>query len=177
MIALIEETDALPTVAQISERSGVSHRSVYRYFDDLDSLFTAAVSRAFLRYTEYGVIHRYGDGSLEERIDAIVEQRLRLFAAMAPLARASRRRGDSFDAAEAALEHYMAGLRDQVAHQFGRELGALPVPQRDRRVGALDVLLSYDGYAFLVRHGHDHAAIAVIYDDGIRALVRGRGPG
>ena len=73
MISLIEGGNSFPTVADISAESDVSHRSVYRYFDDLNELFSKAVVRAYVRYSKFSIIHGFGKGSFENRVEAIVE--------------------------------------------------------------------------------------------------------
>jgi AcrR family transcriptional regulator len=159
MIALIEEGEISPKVAQISERSGVSHRSVYRYFSDLDELFSEAVLRAYLRYAKLSVIHGFGRGRFDDRVRAIVDQRLVLWDSIAPLARSARGRAHAVAPMEAALTQYMAPMRDQIEVHFAPEIDAVAPAARARTVTAVELLLSFDGFEFLIRQGHDHAEI------------------
>lgn len=171
MIELIEAGDGSPTVARISDRSGVSHRSVYRYFDDLNALFREAVERAFVRYADLSRIHGYGRGTFAERVDAIIDQRLGLFSAMAPLAAASRRHPDSASTAEEALITHLAPLRHQIEHHFDSELAHVDAATRAERLTTLELLLSFDGYSLLTRHGHDHDEIRKVYVEGLSVLL------
>jgi len=45
LLGLISEGDVRPTAGRIAERAGISLRSVYVHFDDLDDLFLAAFQR------------------------------------------------------------------------------------------------------------------------------------
>ena len=48
-IALVEEGDLRPTAPRIAERAGVSVRSVFQHFDDLETLFSAVGIRVVER--------------------------------------------------------------------------------------------------------------------------------
>ncbi len=43
LLAYYDEGDPEPGAAKIAARAGVSERTVFRYFDDLDSLAAAAI--------------------------------------------------------------------------------------------------------------------------------------
>src|SRR5450759_1329499 len=74
LLALISEGDLRPTAGRIAERAGISLRSVYVHFDDLDDLFLAAA-----REQRGGVfaLNRElpASGPFEIRLAAFVEQR------------------------------------------------------------------------------------------------------
>jgi AcrR family transcriptional regulator len=173
MIGLIEEGDATPTVVRISERSGVSHRSVYRYFDDLSELYAEAALRAFERYAPLSRVSGFGRGTLDSRIDALIDQRLVLFPAFAPLACAARVRPETSAFVIEVLDGYLAPLAEQTAHQFAPELDALSDDVRRERLTAMVVLLSFDAYDFLARRGTDNTTMRAVYSTGIRALLAG----
>ncbi|MGI9622707.1 MAG: TetR/AcrR family transcriptional regulator [Acidimicrobiales bacterium] len=168
IIELIQEGHPLPTVDQISARSGVSHRSVFRYFDDLESLFQEAVQLAYRRYGRLAAIHGFARGEFDERVQALVDQRLTLFPAIAPLAIAGRRRIRVGDAVDSVLITYLGPLRGQLAEHFAVELDLMGQQARDEVLDSLEVGLSLDGYDYLVRSGRTEAEIANTY----RALLR-----
>ena len=73
---LFVEGHLLPTVEDVARRSGVSLRSVYRYFPDRDQLL-ARPSGGGLKVAErHFDLAGIGQGSLEERIDHFVDHRL-----------------------------------------------------------------------------------------------------
>lgn len=171
IIDLIEEGNPSPTVAQIAERSGTSHRSLFRYFDDLDSLFAEAVLNAYERYAPLSRIHRFAQGDLDERITNVVAQRLALFEAMAPLVDAARRRRGALDPMNAAISHYMLGpMREQLGVHFGPELDQVEVDRREAVLDCLEALLSLDAFEYMRRGRLDDQRIAAAYCTGIRRL-------
>ncbi|MDQ1404005.1 MAG: TetR/AcrR family transcriptional regulator, regulator of autoinduction and epiphytic fitness, partial [Actinomycetota bacterium] len=52
LLALIEEGDLRPTGPRIAERAGVSLRSVFQHYNDLESLFAAAGERQLERIAD-----------------------------------------------------------------------------------------------------------------------------
>ena len=88
LFALIGEGVLRPTAQQVAERAGVGIRSVFRHFEDMESLFAAmdaplrAEALALLREAPLG-------GPLRERARRLVERRIRLFERIAPWKRAA----------------------------------------------------------------------------------------
>jgi AcrR family transcriptional regulator len=76
-------------IAKVAERSGVSLRSVYRYFDDTDELVRAAIERNLVRVRPLFVLDELGQGPLEDRVGRIVGSRLALYDRVGPLMRAT----------------------------------------------------------------------------------------
>ncbi len=172
IIELIEEGDPLPTVAVIADRSGMSHRSVFRYFDDLDTLFSEALSVAYERIAPLSSIHHFARGTQKQRIDNLVDQRIRLFSAIVPLARSARQRRGAGPHAEAALSLAFGPLRDQLAEHFASEIDTVPKRRREAVLDALGALLSFESYESLRNGGLDEAGIRAAYAEGIRRLLR-----
>src|SRR6188768_3224597 len=78
LLDLLGEGVLRPTAQQVAERSGVSLRSIFRIFDDVETLHTAASARQLSR-----VRHLFIDvmptGTLSERIDEVVAINGRLY--------------------------------------------------------------------------------------------------
>ena len=70
MLELYREGDLRPSVNTVAERSGVSHRSVFRYFDDLGELCRVAVERQLAATIDIWVVPDTGIGPLEDRVAA-----------------------------------------------------------------------------------------------------------
>lgn len=90
VIALFDAGRVEPAVDEVSELSGVSTRSIYRYFRHREGLIDAAVWHLVDR-VEADLALDVGDGSLDARIAVFVGHRLSVFARIAPLVRASKR--------------------------------------------------------------------------------------
>ena len=74
VLDMIGEGILIPTAQQVSERAGVGIRSVFRHFEDMESIFVMADEA---RRSRYENIFLGGDreGTLEQRILHAVEQR------------------------------------------------------------------------------------------------------
>src|SRR5437763_15571571 len=87
--ALHHEGDLRPTAPRVAERAGVSVRTVWQHFDDLETLFVEAgrrdleIAMTFVTPIEPGL-------PLAARIESLVEQRSRMYEEMAPVWRAAR---------------------------------------------------------------------------------------
>ena len=81
LLDLYREGNLRPSTDEIAERAGLSPRSLFRYFDDVDDLAGAAVARrriaAALLTAVLAVEAEDSERSL--RIKALVDQRFRLF--------------------------------------------------------------------------------------------------
>ena len=67
LLGLVRGGDLDPTVVKIAERAGVSHRSVFRYFDDFNDLGRTAIEQQFRETLPLGVIPGVGTGPRPRR--------------------------------------------------------------------------------------------------------------
>src|SRR3954471_12688974 len=90
LLEFFDEGESQPGAARIAERAGVSERSVFRYFDDLDSLAAEAVARQIARTRDLFAAPD-GAGGLDRRVRALVEQRMTVHDHVAVVSAAGRR--------------------------------------------------------------------------------------
>src|SRR6478672_5513415 len=90
LLQFFDEGESQPGAARIAARAGVSERSVFRYFDDLDALAAEAVERQTARTREL-FAPPSADGALDRRIRALAEQRMTIHDRVAVVAAAGRR--------------------------------------------------------------------------------------
>ena len=141
---LVREGNPRPSIAEVADRSGVSHRSVFRYFSDKDELARTAIERQ-LAVAAPLVPLTVGPGApLPERIDRFVERRLELFAFVAPSARLSRSLAALQPVLANELKTTRAFLRSQIRHLFRAELDAMEGTERAAALSALDALCSLE---------------------------------
>src|SRR5581483_5695478 len=79
-----------PSANEIAERAGLSPRSLFRYFDDVDDLHRATVERQLRRARRLVALDVTSADSLDVRVERLVESRSRLWEELAPGARAAR---------------------------------------------------------------------------------------
>jgi AcrR family transcriptional regulator len=158
-ITVVDEGDLRPTAPRIAARAGVSVRSVFQHFDDLESLFAAVAVRLAERLA-FLFVPIDASLPLDERVDALVLQRSRLLEAITPIRRAATVHGPFSHQITQHMRDGMRHLRHQVATVFAPELEALPEPQAADLLEQLDVTLSWvvwDGLRSVRSHDADRA--------------------
>lgn len=175
LLDLFAEGNLRPGADEIAERSGVSRRSVFRYFDDLDGLDRVATERQIARVAHLLEVSNLGEGSPRERIERLIAQRLRLFEAILPVARVSRLRAPFEPVVAEELARSRNLFRRQIDRHFSGELSALTRAHRNAVLGAAEVLCSFEAYE-LLRLGHEQTTkqIAAAMRAGLTSLFSGR---
>jgi len=137
LLALIEDGDVAPTAPRIAERAGVSVRSIYQHFEDLEALFAASSTRQIERIQALvGPI----DASLPraDRVAAFTEQRARLLEAITPVRRAALLQEPFSPQLRRSREWVMAIAREEVSRLFAAELDAAEPTERQELLAAID---------------------------------------
>ena len=152
VLELFGEGRFRPTPDEVAERSGVSLRSVYRYVQSRDDLLQSAMERQLEKTAQMWSFDYSPNDRLDQRIDALVEHRLRLHEAIATTNRASR----AFALRDSIVAERLAkgrrALRRHVERQFEVELSALPARQRRAVLESVDTLLQLEGLDALLTH-------------------------
>lgn len=166
--ALIDAGELKPTAAAVAARAGLSVRSVFQHFADLEDLLLAVSDRQTNRIASLYTGVQY-EGDLLSRIDTFVDYRARLFETIAPLRRAamlqepfSKIVAERLDLArtlhrldverafgpelEAARARGLAGLGDTVA-----TVSSFAVWDEMRRHGGFDVVAATESLRLTVR--------------------------
>lgn len=152
-LALVREGNPRPSIAEVADRSGVSHRSVFRYFADKDELARTSIERQLEFARPLVPLGVKADATLDERIDTFVERRLALFEAIGPVARLSRSLAATQQVVADELETTRGFLREQLHRLFRAEIQACPAREREHLEAALDVLTTFE-VADLLRTDH-----------------------
>jgi len=74
---MFDEDILVPSIEAVAERSGISARSLYRYFEDPQTLVRHAIEHAAEEAYNLMSIDNIGEGPLTKRIDEMVASRLR----------------------------------------------------------------------------------------------------
>lgn len=151
---LIREGLLDPSVPQIADRAGVSHRSVFRYFDDLNDLVRLTVDHVVNETMSLREIPDLGVGPLEYRIDIYVETRLRVHAGAYVVSRVAGIKAQKIPSIEEGLRALTVITRSQMAEHFAAECDHSS--DREMLLDALMVLTSFEAYDYqrrLLGHG------------------------
>jgi TetR/AcrR family transcriptional regulator of autoinduction and epiphytic fitness len=151
LLALIDGGDLRPSAARIAARAGVSLRSVFQHFNDVESLFAAAASRQAERLAAHvGVVA--DDGPLERRLGAFVRQRSRLLEAIAPVRRAAILTEPFSSELQGRLGAFRKLKADEVRRVFASELARRSPAARRRLQSALVAAASWNTWQALRDH-------------------------
>lgn len=170
LLDLYAEGNLRPDAQEVAERSGVSRRSVFRYFDDRDDLDRAAIRRQQQRVWHLVELPSVGEGSLTERIAAIAQQRVRLFAEIHPAARVSRARAPFHRVIAEELQESRRLFALQTERQFALELAAMDEPARTETFAAADALCSFEAFELMTNRGLDLTVVEGTIRRGVTAL-------
>ncbi|MGN6795242.1 MAG: hypothetical protein ACTHJW_22875 [Streptosporangiaceae bacterium] len=144
VLELFIKGDLIPSPEAIAQRSGVSLRSVYRYLAASRDLVHAAIERHLERVGPLFALDQVGEGPFATRVEDFVAARLRLYQAIAPMARAAqaRTRMRATPASQIIRESLNARrglLRVQLSRHFAAELATFG-PRADAILAAADAL-------------------------------------
>ncbi len=144
VIDLFCEENLTPGVHEVAERSGVSLRSVYRYFQDVDELIASAIRRQFDRLRPEFHLERLGDGPFEERVERFTMHRVELHQDVRSVFRAATIRSITDERVREAMQQSRRGLKDQAVAMFTPELEALAAERRHYAATSLGLLGQLD---------------------------------
>jgi AcrR family transcriptional regulator len=146
---LFVEGYLLPTVEDVARRSGVSLRSVYRYFPDRHQLLIAALGRRMKVAVPLFRLDAIGEGTREERIERYVDQRLRLYDQIAPTVRAALSPAAEQPAIVEAVQSRKRLLSRQTRQHFAEELEAWPKEYAADVLLAIELLFQFESVELL----------------------------
>ena len=140
VIELFGEGDLDPGVHAVADRSGVSLRSVYRYFEDIDELVSSAIDRQLTKLRPLFRIEGLGEGPLDERIERFVHRRVALFEGVRTVYLAATVRSGTDPLLREELSRSRDRLGEQSRAMFAPELDDLPEAEARHAALTLDVL-------------------------------------
>jgi AcrR family transcriptional regulator len=147
LLELLRDGEVRPGGQAIADRAGVSLRTVFRHFDDLDTLMEAAVQRQLARVGPMFELPTPDRGSpLSERVDALARHREQLYEEVAPVRRAAMRLAPFNGAVSDALAASRRTLRRSLERQFQPELATLPATTRRTVLDAADAATSFPAW-------------------------------
>ena len=172
VLEMFVEESMFPTIDQAATRSGLSLRSLYRYFADPGELLEATIKRSDQIGIGLSKLHAIGQGPLDARIDAFVSMRLKLHDGIAPMYRATVVNAPRHPRIRDELAKNRNAMRDQFELQFAPELGRHKSARREAVTGAGDLLTQLESIDYLRRHRQlsvpeAHAALTA----GLAALL------
>lgn len=142
------EAPYLPGAAEVAARAGVSERTVFRHFADLDSLFLAVAALQRPVHVEY-LGRRPTDADLAVRIETITRLRAKLYEEIAPIRRLAVRLSTTRPVVAAQLREAHVAARSQLAETFAPELSQVSGSARTDALDTLDLATSWSAWDHL----------------------------
>jgi AcrR family transcriptional regulator len=145
MIALVSEGVLSPSAQEVAERADVGLRTVFRHFDDMESLYSEMSAQVSARILPL-ISTPFVASDWRKRVDELIERRASAFEKMLP-----------FKSAADIIRHKSEFLSEEHVQlqtfNRGRLLEALPSELRRKRaaVEALDLLMSFEAWRRLRR--------------------------
>jgi AcrR family transcriptional regulator len=172
VLEMFAEDMLFPTIEQASKRSGLSLRSLYRYFADPGELVEAAIKHDRKRASELTHLSRIGKGPFERRVQDFVSMRVRLYETHGPIYRATVHNAAAHSRVRDELQRNRGLLSEQFEMQFEPELAAFAPRARVSVVEAGNVLTQLDSID-LLRHTRNLtvAETTAVLRDSLRALL------
>ena len=165
-MTLQDAGNLVPTAQQISDQAGISIRSFFRHFEDMESLFEAG--DVHIR-TSYEALFLAGErgGTLEERVEHAVQHRVRAYEAISKLLLAVHAQLWRYKTLRKSYARNQLGLRS-VLDDWLPELKSLPREKRE----AVDAITSFEMWNRLrVHQGLSKRMSTGIVTNMLQALV------
>ncbi|MBY0563898.1 MAG: TetR/AcrR family transcriptional regulator [Hyphomonadaceae bacterium] len=140
MLQLASEGDLEPSAGAVAERAGVGRRTVFRLFRDMDSLY-GEMHAAILKRVEHIVREPIEGTSWRERLDRLIERRVRFYEEILPYKSAAEAHRHRSQFLRAAHGQFTQILREML-------LFVLPRSSKDDvdTKEALEVALSFEAW-------------------------------
>jgi len=173
VLELMDEGSLDPSVEEITTRSGVSQRSIFRYFDGLDDLRRAVIHQHFSRVEPMLAVSSVNDGPFETRARKFVNARLKLYDVSPNPTRVARTKAPYAPLLADDLMHFREVLDDQVYQTFSEELSERTNADATDIAILVGALVSFDSWEQMVAvHGRSTTQIRRGWMRGISALFQ-----
>jgi AcrR family transcriptional regulator len=146
LLELYSQGEVQPPAARIAEMAGVSERSVFRYFDDMEDLASCAITVQWERVRDlYETLDSSGD--LTQRINSIVDHRLKLYDKVGNVMRVAVVAAYKSQVVASAVKERRLIMGRRALQQFENELKAARDVENKERI--LDYTLSLENIIYL----------------------------
>lgn len=170
--SLFLEGRANPSSEELAARSGVSLRSIYRYFPDREQLLTSYLRHRYGSLEHCFSLDDVGQGSLPERIDRFVAHRVQAHQVMAPTARVALVAAQQAPRLAETVVERRDQMRALVDEQFADELAASSGGRRDEVAEAIDLLCQSESIETLhVVRGLELDRVHAVLVAGVTSLL------
>ncbi len=177
VLDLVAKGELRLTAPTIASSAGVSIRSLFQHFPDLESLWIAAADRA-LELTLPLLKPVASEGPLEPRLQSFLEQRARVLEATTPMRQAALVLAPTSQEMQQRFATARRVGLDEIERAFGAELSTYAGAERDRLVHALEIATNWASWNSLRGPiGLSPDAAREVMAHTVRALLTSRSAG
>jgi AcrR family transcriptional regulator len=168
LLELYSQGEVQPPAARIAEMAGVSERSVFRYFDDMEDLASCAITVQWERVRDlYETLDSSGD--LTQRINSIIDHRLKLYDKVGSVMRVAVVAASKSQVVAMAVKERRLIMGRRALQQFEHELKSTSDIENKERI--LDYTLSLENIIYLKEAlGLTHSKVRETLTAAIRSL-------
>ena len=172
MLSIYRDGQLAPSSDAIAQRAGLSPRSLFRYFEDIDDLARSAIERHLQQVRPTWLLKIDLTEPVEQRIKILVAQRLKMFDAMSFVGVISRIRAPFQPVVAEQLAEIRSFLRNQLSELVDPELGRLDGPTASSLLSSIDVLCSFEAYQLLrLDQGLGRSRAGVVMGEALTRLL------
>ena len=171
LLDLIVEGDLSPTARQIAVRAGVSERSVFQHFVDLESLHRAVAERQLER-TLSMVEEIPSILSFHERVEKFIDQRGRILEALTPVRRAALAIEPHSQEIRRSRDLFYSLAKEQIEKVFQLEIESSIETDKESFISALDLVCSWNSWEYLRVQGHSIVGSKAVMKRALLALLK-----
>jgi AcrR family transcriptional regulator len=164
-IELLRERPEIPTAAEIAARAGISTRSVFERFIDLQGLSLATVDHAFAM-GEAQAVARNIDGDRQTRVRSHVETRAQTCEHWLPIWRVVIANLGRLDALRERVRFIRQAIVKRMELMYRPELEGLPAQERRDLLITLEALIDFESWGRM-RESH-----GLSFDDACSVWMR-----
>ena len=153
LIELLSEGNEAPSVRDVAQRAGVSVRSVFQHYNDMESLYSAMIERQQRRVAV--LLEPIPAGlPLYERVRELVERRDAYWSNVAPIQRGIRHHVSARNSRviEQAIQRMRTALAHQTTTAFAAELRR--IADAEARIARIEAMTSFEMWDHLRRVQH-----------------------
>lgn len=172
VIDLIQEGEIKPPAPRIAEKAGVSLRSIYQHFEDLEALFAAAHARYTERLLAI-VVEIPAEGTFDQRLDAFIDQRTHLLEFITPARRAALLQEPFSAQLREGTKRVLVIARAEVARLFRCELESLNEAERQEVLYATDMVSTWSAWETLRTAGLDVPTARRVMRRALASVLQG----
>ncbi|MEY3071794.1 MAG: hypothetical protein RL473_1901 [Actinomycetota bacterium] len=168
LLELYSQGEVQPPAARIAEMAGVSERSVFRYFDDMEDLASCAITVQWDRIRDlYETLDSSGD--LTQRINSIIDHRLKLYDKVGNVMRVAVVAAYKSKVVALAVKERRLIMGRRALQQFENELKTARDVENKERI--LDYTLSLENIIYLKEAlGLSHSKVRETLTVAIKSL-------